>query len=91
MAKIIPIDTLTKETSYPLTPSMIKTLRLACEMQSNNEHLSQAALSGSFIVLVKRGLIDCKQNVLKEEDKVFWYVTKLGMRALQDVDAILAC
>lgn len=91
MAKIFPIDALTNLSAYPLTPSMIKTLKLACEKQNKRETLSQVELNGSFIVLVKRGLIDCKQFKLESKQQVSWYVTKQGIQALKDVDSTLPC
>lgn len=91
MAKIIPIDSIKKRKESPLTPLMIETLTLAFKKQHRNETIGQVELNGSFTVLVKRGMIDCKQFVLAGKHEVLWYVTKRGIQALREIDINLAC
>lgn len=88
MAKIISINTINKKLS-PLTPLMINGLRQAMDRQIKNEILSQSNFKGSFVVLVKRGMIDCRQTILKGEKQVFWYVTNEGIRALNNADKLI--
>ena len=74
MAKIIPLFTETP----PLTRLMIKALRKAYEMQSNNEPFGQIDIDGSFSGLLRRGLIDARTIILNGEILVSWYVTGPG-------------
>ena len=83
MAKIIPINVFDKASSAPLTPSMIKTLTTACEMQNKHENFGQIDVDGSFTVLVKRGYIDRKKFTLKGVEETVWFVTKAGIKALK--------
>ena len=78
MAKIIPLF----EKTSPLTPLMIKALRMAYEMQSNNEPFGQIDIHGSFAALLRRGFIDAKTIIVNEEILVSWYVTSAGKYAL---------
>lgn len=80
MARIIPISKLDK--TRPLTIPMIKTLRLACKKQLNHEPLGQIDLKGSFNSLLKRGFINATTIRFDDNKRVFWYVTKAGIRAL---------
>jgi len=82
MAKIIPLIKVITQSALPLTPLMIKTLRLACKMQSNNESFGQIEIKGSFTALVKRQFIDCKNINIFGELQVCWYVTEAGKNAL---------
>ena len=78
LAKIIPLFT---ETS-PLTRLMIKALRKAYEMQSNNEPFGQIDIDGSFSGLLTRGFIDARTIIVNGEILVSWYVTSAGKYAL---------
>ena len=78
MAKIIPL--FAKKPA--LTPLMLKALRKAYEMESQNEPFGQIDIFGSFAALLKRELIDAKTIVVKGERLVSWYVTRAGKYAL---------
>ena len=49
---------------------MIKTLRAACKMQSNNEPFGQSGMDGSFTALVRRELIDTKITTVLGKQEV---------------------
>ena len=78
MAKIIPLF----EKTSPLTPLMIKALRMAYEKQIKNEPFGQVDIEGSFSGLLRRGLIDAKTIIVNGEKLVHWYVTGAGKLAL---------
>ena len=78
LAKIIPLF----EKTSPLTPLMVKALRMAYEMECNNEPSGQIDIQGSFAGLLRRGLIDAKTVIVNEEKLASWYVTRAGKYAL---------
>jgi hypothetical protein len=78
MAKIISLYS----KAAPLTSFMVKALRTACEKQSNNIPFGQIDIHSSFAVLLKRGFIDAKTIIFKDEKMVTWYVTPAGKNAL---------
>ena len=78
MAMIIPLF----ENASSLTPLKLKALRMAYEMQSNNEPFGQIDIYGSFAALLKRGFIDTKTIIVNKEVLVSWYVTSAGKYAL---------
>ncbi len=81
MAKIIPLYTVEKVSTLPLSRLMIKTLRAAFEMQQNHKPFGQVNLNGSFMALLKRQYIDCN---IKGKQEVIWFVTKAGIKALHE-------
>jgi hypothetical protein len=83
MAKIIPLNSSVKASQLPLSPLMIKTLKVACEMQRNRKPFGQAELDGSFMALLKRQLIDCKTSTRNGKERILWFVTKAGIVALK--------
>lgn len=91
MAKIIPLNKVNKTATLPLTPQMIKTLRAACEKQKNHEPFGQADLDGSFMALLQREFIDCNTSKLIGEQKVIWFVTAAGIKALEKAGIKNAC
>ena len=70
---------------------MIKTLRAACKMQSNNVPFGQADLDGSFTALVKRELIDTKTTTVLGKQVVLWYVTAEGINTLNKLGFTEPC
>ena len=91
MAKIIPINSSITVSQLPLSPLMIKTLQLACDMQKKQKPFGQAELGGSFMALLKRQLIDCKAFTLKGKEEVCWFVTKAGILALNKYGSAKPC
>lgn len=81
MGKIIKFT----KAALPLTPLMIKTLRAACNKQSNNKTFGQKDLAGSFITLFKRELINARTIMVNGEKQVSWYVTNSGIKTLSDL------
>ena len=65
---------------------MIKTLKAACEKQNNHEPFGQADLDGSFLALLQRGFIDCKNSTRHGRQEVFWFVTEGGINALRKLN-----
>jgi hypothetical protein len=80
MGKIVSLGKYTEDVKF--TPLMIKTLRDACKMQSNNVPFGQANLNGSFTALLKRGCIDVKTITLNGNKEITWYITRRGIKAL---------
>jgi hypothetical protein len=78
LAKIIPLF----EEQDPLTPLMIKTLRMAWEKQAKHEPFGQIDIDGSFAGLLRREFIDAKTMIFEGEKMVSWYVTRSGKHAL---------
>ena len=70
------------ENASSLTPLKIEALRMAYEMQSNNEPFGQIDIHGSFAALLRRGFIDAKTIIVNQEILVSWYVTSAGKYAL---------
>jgi hypothetical protein len=70
------------ENASSLTPLKIEALRMAYEMQSNNEPFGQIDIYGSFSALLRRGFIDIKTFIINKEILVSWYVTNAGKYAL---------
>lgn len=67
---------------------MIKTLQAAFKKQCNHEPFGQADLDGSFVTLVKRGLVDILMLPVNGEPsrvQAVWYVTKEGIGALHNL------
>ena len=64
---------------------MIQTLRAACKKQNNHERISQIDLDGSFIALLKRGLIDVTTIPVKGKREILWYVTRQGIDSLSEL------
>lgn len=83
MAKIISIKKTIERTELPLTPLMIKTLKLACKLQSTNQLFGQVDLKGSFIALVKREYIDYRNILAIGQMELAWFVTDSGIQALE--------
>ena len=90
MGKIISILKF-KKAELPLTGLMIKTLRAAFKMQSNNEPFGQADLDGSFTALVRRELIDTKITTVLGKQEVLWYVTAEGINSLNKLGFTEPC
>ncbi len=85
MARIIPIIKFLKPTR-PLSSLMIKTLREACEKQSQNIPFGQDDLDGSFMALLRRKFIDTDINLNnKSIEETKWYVTQAGKDALKNL------
>jgi hypothetical protein len=71
----------------PLSPLMIKTLRIAYDRQKNNLPLGQVDLEGSFMALLKREFIDCSTTIINEKKIILWFVTSAGISALKNLGA----
>lgn len=91
MAKIIFLKSTNNPTPLPLTPLMIKTLKLACEWQNRNEPFGQKDLDGSFTALVKREYISCKNVHVSGDIEVTWFVTEAGKKALKKIGINQKC
>lgn len=91
MAKVIPLHKVIKASTSPLTTLMIKTLKAACAKQKNNEPFGQEDLDGSFMALLKREFIDCNTSKLPGVEKVIWFVTPAGIKALEKAGIKDAC
>ena len=83
MAKIILLFKFDKKT--PLTPLMIKTLREACKKQDKKMPIGQVDLSGAFVALVKRGLIDAERVQVNSGMQTTWFVTNKGIQTLKNL------
>ena len=89
MAKIIPLFKFDKRTA--LTPLMIKTSREACEKQDKKMPIGQVDLSGSFIALERRGLIDAEKVQANSGMQTTWFVTNKGKQTLKNLDSNEPC
>lgn len=85
MAKIISLKKYVEKKFLSLSSPMIKTLSEAYDKQMKYEAFGQADLKGSFIVLFKRGYIDCREITVKDREEILWYVTKDGITALKQL------
>jgi hypothetical protein len=80
-----------KNTERPLTPAMIRTLKLACDKQKNGILFGPQDIKGSSITLIRRGLI-ASHNIKHDGNiKQTWFVTKHAINMLTDIGIKILC
>ena len=71
-----------KEKQRPLTPSMIKTLILACDKQHKGISFGPQDIKGSMMTLISRGLVTNQQVNKNGEIHETWLVTPQAINLL---------
>jgi hypothetical protein len=74
----------------PLSKPMIAALTRACVKQQAGIPFGQREVDGSFIPLIKRGLIIRKAG-RNEDDPILWQVTSEAIRMLKNLGIEGAC
>jgi hypothetical protein len=69
----------------PLTPLMIRTLKIACDKQCKGVLFGPQDIKGSVTTLINRGLIACHSTVDKNGYQFTWYVTQQAINMLEEV------
>ena len=67
----------------PLTPQMVTSLLAACAKQKAEIPFGHNDIKGSFMALIKRGLIIKKEEVANEQNAVTWQVTAEAIEMLK--------
>jgi hypothetical protein len=70
---------------YPLSPSMIMTLKKVCACEKKRKPIGPKDMKRSLSPLIERGLVTLTYYNIGGEKKATWSVTKNGLRILQSI------
>jgi hypothetical protein len=93
LTKIIPLPHsyfLKNKKHLPLSKPMIAALTKACAKQQAGISFGQKEIDGSFIPLIKRGLIVRKKES-KGDDSITWLVTNEAILILKNMGIKVTC
>ena len=80
-----------KTVQRPLSPAMIRTLKIACNKQKDGILFGPQDIKGSAVTLIRRGLI-ASHTIERNGKKEFtWYVTERAINMLSDIGIRILC
>ena len=80
-----------KTTQRPLTPAMIRTLKIACHKQKDGILFGPQDIKGSAVTLIRRGLIASHNIMYNGKQQHTWFVTERAVNMLSDIGIRILC